>query len=53
MTFKVVKQLNPIGSTKTFPKHNCNVCMEQHLTILKKLCDECVTYMNKKHIYIQ
>ena len=25
--------------------------MEQHLTILKKLCDECVVYMNKKHIY--
>ena len=51
MTFEVVKQLNPIGSMKMFPKPNCNICIEQHLTILKKLCDECVVYMNKKHIY--
>ena len=28
MTFKVVKQLNPIGAMKTFTKPNCNLCME-------------------------
>ena len=28
MTFKVVKQLNPIGPMKTFTKPNCNLCME-------------------------
>ena len=47
MTFKVVKQLNPIGAMKTFTKPNCNLCMEEYLTILKKLRDKCVTIMNK------
>ena len=28
MTFKVVKQLNPIGVMKTFTKQNCNLCMQ-------------------------
>ena len=36
MTFKVVKQLNTIGAMKTFAKPNCNLCMEERLTILKK-----------------
>ena len=47
MTFKVVNQLNPIGAMKIFLKHNCNLCMKERLTILKKLCDKRVTVMNK------
>ena len=47
MTFKVVKQLNLIGAMETFTKPNCNLCMEQRLTILKKLRDKYVTIMNK------
>ena len=35
MTFKVVKQLTPIGAMKTFTKPKCSICMEEHLTILK------------------
>ena len=27
MTFKLVKQLTPIGAMKTFTKSNCNLCM--------------------------
>ena len=34
MTFKVVDQLNLIGAMKTFTKPNCNLCMEERLTIL-------------------
>ena len=37
MTFKVVEQLKPIGAMKTFTKPNCNLRMEERLTILKKL----------------
>ena len=47
MAFKVVKQINPIGAMKTFTKPNCNLCMEERLTILKKLRDKRVTIMNK------
>ena len=47
MTFKVVKQLNLIGAIKIFTKPNCNLFMEEHLTILKELCDKRVTIMNK------
>ena len=47
MTFKVVKQLNPSGTMKTFTKPNCNPCMQECLTILKKLREKCVTVMNK------
>ena len=47
MTFKVVKQLKLIGAMKTFTKPNCNLCMQELLTILKKLRDKCVTVMNK------
>ena len=32
---------------KTFTKPNCNPCMEERLTILKKLRDKRVTIMNK------
>ena len=45
--FKVVKQINLIGAMKTFTKPNCNICMEERLTILKKLRDKRVTIMNK------
>ena len=48
MTFKVVKQLNLIGTMKTFTKTNCSLCMEERLTILKKLCEKRVTVMIKK-----
>ena len=47
MTSKVVKQLNYIGAMKTFTKPNCNLCMEERLTTLKKIRDKRVTIMNK------
>ena len=47
MTFKVIKQLNPIGAMKTFTKPNFNLCIQERLTILKMLRDKCVTEMNK------
>ena len=46
MMFKVVNQLNLIGGMNTFTKPNCNICMEERLTILKKLHEKCVTVMN-------
>ena len=46
MTLKVVKQLNPIGLMKTFTKPNCNICIQECLTILEKLRDKRVTIMN-------
>ena len=47
MTFKILKQLNPIGVMKKIMKPNCNLCMQERLTILKKLRDKRVTIMNK------
>ena len=47
MTFKVLNQLNIIFAMKIFKKPNCNLCMEECLTILKKLREKCVTIMNK------
>ena len=47
MKFKLVKQLKPIGAMKTFTKPNCNLCMEERLTILKNLRDKRVTFMSK------
>ena len=47
MTIRVLKQLNPIGAIKHFTKPNCNLCMQECLTILKKLHDKCATVMNK------
>ena len=35
MTFKVLKQLNPIGAMKIFTKPDFNLCMQERLTILK------------------
>ena len=47
MTFKVVNHLNPIGAMKTSTKPNCNLCMEEHLTVTKNLRDKRVTIINK------
>ena len=47
MTFKVLKQLNEIGAMKTFTKPNCNLFMQERLTILKMIRDKRVTVMNK------
>ena len=46
MKFKAVNQLNQIGAMELFPKPNCNICILEHLTILKKLCNKRVTLMN-------
>ena len=46
MTFKVVNHLILIGAMKTFTKPNCKLCMEECLTILKKLREKCFTIMN-------
>ena len=52
LTFKVVNQVNPIGKMKIFTKPNCNLCMEECLTILKKLHEKCVTIIeNNLEIY--
>ena len=48
MAFKVVNQINPVGAMKNFTKPNCNLCMEERLTILNNICDKYVTVMNKK-----
>ena len=47
MTFKVLKQLNPIGTMKTFTKPNFNLCMQERLTILKMIREKRVKAMNK------
>ena len=46
MTFKVVNNLILIGAMKTFTKPDCKLCMEECLTILKKICDKHVIVMN-------
>ena len=47
MAFKLVKQINPIDAMDKFTKPDCNLCMEELLTILKKIRDKHVTIMNK------
>ena len=47
MPFKVVQKLNPIGSKTTFTKPNCNICMQERLTILKNPGDKRVAVMNR------
>ena len=47
MTLKVLKQLNPIDAMQIFTKSNCNLCMQECLTILKMIPDKRVTVMNK------
>ena len=44
--FKVVRQINPIGVMKKLTKPNCNLCMDERLTILKNIRDKRVTVMN-------
>ena len=52
ITLKVVNNLNLVGSMKTFTNPNCNIYMEKHLTIPKKLRNKCVTIMkNNLEIY--
>ena len=52
MKFKVIKQINPIGTMKTFTKPNCNLCIQERLTILKNLRDKHVTVMEKNRIFM-
>ena len=47
MSFKVAKQINPIGAMKKFTKLNCNLFMDERSMILKKLRDKRFTIMNK------
>ena len=52
MTFKVINQINVIGVMKTFTKPNCNLFMQERLTIMKKIRDKRVTVMhNNSEIY--
>ena len=43
MKFKEVNQFNLIGAMKKFTEPNWNLCMEEHLTILKNLHYKTVT----------
>ena len=47
MPLNSVKKLIPIGAIKKYTKPNCKICMEERLTILKKVRDKHVTVMNK------
>ena len=47
MDLKVVKHINRVGSMKTFTKPNCDLCVEELLTILKNIRERRVTLMNK------
>ena len=47
MTFQVLNQINLIGALKKFTKSNCNLFIEERLTILKNIREKCVTIMNK------
>ena len=40
MAFKLFIQINPIGSMRSFMKPYCNLCMEELLSIIKKLYDK-------------
>ena len=46
MSFKLAKNLNTTGSIKMFMQSNCNLYMEERLTIIKNLSDKPVTFMN-------
>ena len=47
MMFKLVNQITPIVPMKSCTKPNFNLCMEEHLNTIKKLCDKHVTLMNQ------
>ena len=51
MSFKVVKQLNPILAMKSFTKPICYLCMEERLAILNNLHNLKVILMKKKELY--
>ena len=51
MTFKVVKQIKPIGPMKTFRKPYRNLCMEEHLLILKKYVTNALRLLTRYMIY--
>ena len=53
MELKVLNKLKPIGAMKKCTKSNCNLFMEERLTILKKLREEHVTVMKKEYGDIQ
>ena len=40
MAFKWFNQINPIGSMRSLMKPYCNLCMEELLSIIKKLYDK-------------
>ena len=46
MAFKAVNHINRIGAIKSFTKPNCDLCMEERLTVLKKIHDRNVTLLN-------
>ena len=48
MRIKVVKRINHIGTMKTFTKPNYSLCMEEPLTIPKRLHGKHITLMIKK-----
>ena len=47
MTVKVIKHINLIREMKSFMKPDYNIYIEEHLTIIKKVCDKNFTFMNK------
>ena len=52
MTFKVLKQLNMIGTMKTFTKPYSNLCMKERLTILKNLRENAPQLWMRTEIYM-
>ena len=51
LNIKTLNQLNNIDVMTKFSIPNCNIFMEECLTIQKKICDKCVTLIIKK-LYI-
>ena len=47
--FNVLNNLNSIGEMKSFMKFNCYLCIDDCLTIQKKISDERISLMNKKN----
>ena len=37
-SFKLVKQINSIGTMKTFTKPNCNICVKLVVLVVARLC---------------
>ena len=47
MELNVVNNFNHIVAMETSTKPNFSLCMDEHLTILKNICDRHVTLTNK------